>query len=125
MRHALTRRPQTRQPIGDPRHLAEQILAAADTLTQLLERAAALEQPIPPPIANTVLDLRGWAVRISYGTAERPAAMDATRVLAYLRGLPDQQLLAVLADLPWARLDALLDAIQISDHASSREGLTP
>jgi hypothetical protein len=31
-------------------------------------------------------------------------------VLAYLRGLPDQQLLALLADLPWARLDTLLDA---------------
>jgi hypothetical protein len=42
----------------------------------------------------------------------RPTTIDATSLLAYIRGLPDQQLLALLADLPWARLDALLDAVR-------------
>jgi len=51
--------------------------------------------------------------------------VDATRIIAYLRGLPDQQLLALLADLPWARLDALLDAIELTEHASSRVGKHP
>jgi hypothetical protein len=55
----------------------------------------------------------------------RPTTIDATSLLAYIRGLPDQQLLALLADLPWARLDALLDAVQVSGQASSRWGQTP
>jgi hypothetical protein len=120
MRRTIARLAGTTTPASGPGTLAEQILAAADTLTQLLERAAALHQPIPPPVANTVHDLRGWAARIGYGTTAGPAAADAGRLLAYLRSLPDQQLLAVLADLPWSRLDALLDAIQVSGHASSR-----
>ena len=120
MRRTIARLAGTTDPATGPGSLAEQLLAVADTLTQLLECAAALDQPIPPPIANTVHDLRGWAARISHGTATGPTAVDAGRLLAYLRGLPDQQLLAVLADLPWSRLDALLDAVQVSDRASSR-----
>jgi hypothetical protein len=116
----IARRAGTTGPASGPGSLAEQLLAVADTLTQLLERAAALDLAIPPPIANTVHDLRGWAARISYGTATGAGVVDTTRVLAYLRGLPDQQLLAVLADLPWSRLDALLDAVQVHGPASSR-----
>ncbi len=73
-------------------------------LARLLDTAASEQQQL----ANT----RGWAHRINQGTAAtRPAVVDATRVLVYLRGLPDHQVMALLADLPWARLDALLDAV--------------
>jgi len=93
--------------------LAGQIAGIADTLTQVLGEAATRNLAVPPPISNSVHDLRGWAFRIEQGTATAPAAVDATRLLAYLRDLPDQQLLALLADLPWARLDALLDAVNL------------
>jgi hypothetical protein len=99
------------QPTGSLDRLADQILGIADRLTQILDQAATRSLAIPPSISNSVHDLRGWAYRIGQGTAARPAAVDATRLLAYLRGLPDQQLLALLADLPWARLDTLLDAV--------------
>src|SRR6266511_1094596 len=56
----------------------------------------------------------GWAARVEHGGSTRPASVDATRVLAYLRGLSDQQLLALLAELPWTRLDALLDAVEVT-----------
>lgn len=115
----MRRRPQAHQPIADRGHLAQQSLGLADALTHLLRDAAALHLPTPPAVANTVHDLRGWACRISDGTAAGPVAVDTTRIIAYLRGLPDQQLLALLADLPWSRLDALLDAVQMPEQPSS------
>jgi len=121
MKRTIARLART-SPASAPGSLDDQILTAADTLTQLLERAAALHQPIPPPIANTVHDLRGWASRIGHSTTGGPAAVDAGRLLTYLRGLPDQQLLAVLADLPWSRLDALLDAVNLTHHTPSGGG---
>jgi hypothetical protein len=111
MRRAITRRTGTADLIAGPGSLARQVATLADTLTELLNQAASRGLVIPPPISNSVHDLRGWAYRLDQGTAARPAAVDATRVLAYLRGLPDPQLLALLADLPWARLDTLLDAV--------------
>ncbi len=99
---------------------APHIIAIADSLTQLLSEAATRNLLIPPPISNSVHDLRGWAARISQGTAVRPTAVDATRLLAYLRGLPDHQLLALLADLPWTRLDALLDAVNTTPPPYAR-----
>src|SRR6266511_2351366 len=106
------RRQEANQPTGGLDHIAQQILGIADTLTQILDQAAARSLAIPPSISNSVHDLRGWAHRINQGTAAtRPAVVDATRVLVYLRGLPDHQVMALLADLPWARLDALLDAV--------------
>lgn len=56
MRRALARRIDAKHPIRDPSGLAEQILGIADTLTQILEHAAALDRPIPPPIGNVVHD---------------------------------------------------------------------
>lgn len=100
------------------RVLVEDVETMADMLAEVVDHAAALNLAIPPPIANAILDLRGWAARISSGPTAGPVAVDAGRIIAYLRGLPDQQLLAVLADLPWSRLDTLLDAV--SGQASSR-----
>ena len=60
-----------------------------------------------------------WPPRFACWRRGRPVAVDAIRMIAYIRGLPDQQLLAVLADLPWARLDALLDAISLTDRRSA------
>lgn len=112
MRRVRARRQEANQPTGGLDHIAQQILGIADTLTQILDQAAARSLAIPPSISNSVHDLRGWAHRINQGTAAtRPAVVDATRVLVYLRGLPDHQVMALLADLPWARLDALLDAV--------------
>lgn len=91
--------------------MARQIAGVAESLTDVLDQAASRSLVIPPPIGNLVHDLRGWASRIDQGMAGGPADVDATRLLAYLRGLPDHQLLALLAELPWARLDALLDAV--------------
>jgi hypothetical protein len=111
MRRAIARLTGTGDLLAGPGSLARRLASLADTLTELLNQAASRGLAIPPPIINSVHDLRGWAYRLDQGTAARPAAVDATRVLAYLRGLPDQQLLALLADLPWARLDTLLDAV--------------
>lgn len=111
MRRTIPRRSGTPDLASGPGALAEQLLALADTLTQLLNQATARRLAIPPPVSNSVHDLRGWAARINHTpTAAGPLAIDAARLLAYLRGLPDQQLLALLTDLPWARLDTLLDA---------------
>jgi hypothetical protein len=94
-----------------PNSLAEQIIGVADSLTDVLNDAVSHNLVVPPPIGNLVHDLRGWACRVREGMTARPTAIDAARLLAYLRSLPDHQLLALLADLPWARLDALLDAV--------------
>jgi hypothetical protein len=110
MRRAITR---LTRASDVPPSLAGQIAGIADTLTQLLGEAATRNLAVPPPISNSVHELRGWAFRIEQGTATHAAAVDATRLLAYLRGLPDQQLLALLADLPWTRLDVLLDAVNL------------
>ncbi len=122
MRRAIARLTSAGDLLAGPGSLARQLASLADTLTELLNQAASRGLVVPPPISNSVHDLRGWAARIDQGSAGRPAAVDATRVLAYLRGLPDQQLLALLADLPWARLDTLLDAVNTttpSPHARS------
>jgi hypothetical protein len=110
MRRMIARLAGATGPASGPGSLAEQLLGIADKLSQLLDHAAAQRLAIPPAVVNSVHELRGWAYLIGHGAAGGPADVDATRLLTYLRGLPDQQLLALLADLPWARLDALLDA---------------
>ncbi len=118
MRRAVARLTGTRGLPAGPGSLAAQIVGLADALVEVLDQAAARSLLVPPAITNGVHELRGWAVRVDQGTAARPAAVDATRLLAYLRGLPDQQLLALLADLPWARLDMLLDAVSLHQPPS-------
>ena len=104
-------------PLDNPflrrRALAARVATLADSLAGAVSSAAELDLAVPPPVSNAVHDLRGWAVRVSNGGSARPETVDATRVIAYLRALPDQQLLALLADLPWSRLDALLDAVDL------------
>jgi hypothetical protein len=97
-------------PEAARRALAEHMVRIADTLAHAIGHAARLDLPIPPPIGNAVHDLRGWAARLHHPGSARPAGANAARIIAYIRGLPDHQLLALLADLPWARLDTLLDA---------------
>jgi hypothetical protein len=105
-------------PLDNPflrrRALAAQVVTIANSLAGTVSSAAELDLAVPPPVSNAVHDLRGWAVRVESGGNARPASVDATRVIAYLRDLPDQQLLALLADLPWSRLDALLDAVEVA-----------
>jgi hypothetical protein len=105
------------KPLDNPflrrRALAVQVATIADSLAGTVSSAAELDLAVPPPVSNAVHDLRGWAARVENGGSARPASVDASRVLAYLRDLPDQQLLALLADLPWSRLDALLDAVDV------------
>jgi hypothetical protein len=111
MRRSVARLTGTRGLTG-PGSLAAQIAGLADALANVLDQAGTRSLVAPPAITNTVHELRGWAARVHQGTTfNRPAAVDTTRLLAYLRGLPDQQLLALLTDLPWARLDTLLDAV--------------
>jgi hypothetical protein len=104
-------------PLDNPflrrRALAAQVATIADSLAGTVSSAAELQLAVPPPVSNAIHDLRSWAVRVEHGRAARPVSVDATRLLAYLRGLPDHQLLALLADLPWPRLDALLDAVDL------------
>jgi hypothetical protein len=104
-------------PLDNPflrrRALAARVVTIADSLAGTVAGAAELDLTVPPPVSNAVHDLRSWAVRLENGGSTRPASVDATRVLAYLRGLSDQQLLALLADLPWSRLDAVLDAVDL------------
>jgi hypothetical protein len=95
------------------RALAAQVATIANSLAGTVSSAAELNLAVPPPVSNAVHDLRGWAARVENGASARPASVDATRLVAYLRDLPDQQLLALLADLPWSRLDALLDAVEV------------
>jgi hypothetical protein len=105
-------------PLDNPflrrRALAAQVVTLADSLAGTVSSATKLDLSVPPPVSNAVHDLRGWAVRVEHGGGARPHSVDATRLLAYLRGLSDQQLLALLADLPWSRLDALLDAVNVA-----------
>lgn len=116
-------------PLDNPflrrRALAAQVVTIADSLAGTFSSAAELDLVVPPPVSNAVHDLRGWAARVENGGSQRPASVDATRVLAYLRGLPDQQLLALLADMPWARLDALLDAVEVARPSQRPASLAP
>ncbi|HZD37813.1 MAG TPA: hypothetical protein VE664_04160 [Actinomycetes bacterium] len=109
-------------PLDNPflrrRALAARVMTIANSLAGTVSSAAELDLTVPPPVSNAVHDLRGWAVRVENGGGARPASVDATRVIAYLRGLPDQQLLALLAELPWSRLDALLDAVEVGRPGS-------
>jgi hypothetical protein len=91
--------------------LAERIATLADDLAAVIDDAAERRLAAPTPVTNAVLDLRAWSVRVLDDSTTRPTTVDATRLLAYVRTLPDRHLLALLADLPWPRLDALLDAI--------------
>ncbi len=93
------------------RSLVERIATLADDLAAVIDDAAELRLVAPTPVTNAVLDLRAWSARVFDDSTTRPTAVDATRLLAYVRTLADRQLLALLADLPWPRLDALLDAI--------------
>jgi hypothetical protein len=91
--------------------LAARITALADDLASVIDDAADLRLVAPTAVTNTVLDLRAWSVRVLDDHTTRPTAVDATRLLAHVRALPDRQLLALLGDLPWSRLDTLLDAV--------------
>jgi hypothetical protein len=91
--------------------LAERISTLADDLAAVIHDADQLRLAAPTPVTNAVLDLRAWATRVFDDGRTRPTTVDATRLLVYVRALSDRQLLALLADLPWSRLDALLDAI--------------
>jgi hypothetical protein len=110
MRSRLNRRD---IPLDSPfvrrRALAARVVIIADSLDGAVATAVELDLVVPPPIGNLVLDLRGWAARLEDG-GDRSSSVDATRVLAYLRSMPDHQLLALVADLQWSRLDTLLDA---------------
>ena len=107
---------------------AARITAVADDLAAIIDDAADLRLGTPSPVTNAVLDLRAWSARVFDDRAACPTAVDATRLLAHIRGLPDAQLLALLADLPWPRLDALLDAINeppVSAGAGSPDDRQP
>jgi hypothetical protein len=106
------------------RALAAKVVSIANSLAGTVSSAAELDLAVPPPVSNAIHDLRGWAVRVENGGSARPASVDATRVLAYLRDLPDQQVLALLAELPWSRMDALLDAVEVMRPAE-RPGSLP
>ena len=105
-------------PLDSPflrrRALAARVVTIADSLAGAVSSAAELDLAVPSPVSNAIHDLRSWAVRVQHGAGGRPHSVDATHLLAYLRGLSDQQLLALLGDLPWSRLDALLDAVELT-----------
>jgi hypothetical protein len=113
MRSKLNRRD---IPLDSPfvrrRALAARVVSIADSLDGVVATAVELDLVVPPPIGNLVLDLHSWAARVEDGGGTRSASADATRVLALLRSMPDHQLLALLADLPWSRVDTLLDAAE-------------
>ena len=98
--------------------LGQRITVIADDLAAIVNEAANLRLAVPTPVTNAVLDLRGWSARVLHDNTTQPTTIDATRLLAYIRTLPDRQLLALLADLPWPRLDALLDAIELTGKTS-------
>jgi hypothetical protein len=100
----------TRSPNGRA-DLVVQIGSAADPLASVLAAAADLDLATPPAVSNAIHGLRGWAARLQHAPTTRPTQINAARLIAYLRDLPDHQLLALLADLPWSRLDTLLDAV--------------
>jgi hypothetical protein len=108
--HQLRRALSRRSRVEGRAALTDQVTTVADALAAIVSDATDLDVPVPPPITNAILDLRGWAGRIR-DDSSRPTTVDATRLLTHLRELPDTQLLALLADLPWARMDALIDAI--------------
>jgi hypothetical protein len=90
MRGAVARLTGTRTLAAGPGSLAGQITGLVDALVGVLDQAASRDLVVPPAITNSVHELRGWAVRVDQGTTvTQPAAVDATRLLAYLRGLPD------------------------------------
>jgi hypothetical protein len=126
MRSKLNRRD---IPLDSPfvrrRALAARVVTIADSLAGVVATAVELDLVVPPPIANLVLDLRGWAARVEDGDSARSSSVDATHILAYLRSMPDHQLLALLADLPWSRVDTLLDAADVPRAASLPEPLAP
>jgi hypothetical protein len=105
--------------------LGQRITVIADDLAAVVSEAADLRLAVPTPVTNAVLDLRGWSARVVHKSTTQATTVDATRLLAYIRTLPDRQLLALLADLPWPRLDALLDAIGVAAEASSGVGKHP
>lgn len=113
MRSKLNRRD---IPLDSPfvrrRALAARVVTIAESLDGVVATAVELDLLVPPPIGNLVLDLRGWAARVEDGGGTRPASADATHALALLRSMPDHQLLALLADLPWSRVDTLLDVAE-------------
>src|SRR5574341_283528 len=47
-------------PEAARRALAEEVETMADTLADVVDQAGALDLAIPPPVANGVLDLRGF-----------------------------------------------------------------
>jgi hypothetical protein len=120
MRRTVARLLEGKPPIATSDTFADRISGIADSLTQLLSEAATRNLMTPPPISNSVHDLRGWAACIRQGSAVRPTVVDATRLLAYLRGLSDHQLLALLAELPWSRLDVLLDTVNTTTPPLAR-----
>ena len=126
MRSKLNRRD---IPLDSPfvrrRALAARVATIADSLAGVVATAVELDLVVPPPIGNLVLDLRGWAARVEDGDGARSSSVDATHVLAYLRSMPDHQLLALLADLPWSRMDTLLDAADAARAAKLPEPLAP
>jgi hypothetical protein len=91
--------------------LAQRIATIADDLAAAIDDAAELGLIPPTAVTNAVLDLRAWSARAFDDSTARRTAIDATALLTYVRTLRDRQLLALLADLPWPRLDALLDAV--------------
>jgi hypothetical protein len=116
-------------PLDSPfvrrRALAARVVTIADSLAGVVSAAAELGLVVPAPIGNLVLDLRGWAARVEDGDSARSSSVDATHLLAYLRSMPDQELLALLADLPWSRVDTLLDAADAAGTASLPESPAP
>jgi len=59
MRRAITRLTGASDVTPRPGALAEQIISIADTLTKVLGEAASRDLVVPPPISNSVHDLRG------------------------------------------------------------------
>ena len=118
----LCQAPARPEPQARRHGLADRIATLADDLAVVINEADQLRLVAPTPVTNAVLDLRAWSVRVFDHSATRPTTIDATGLLAYVRTLPDRQLLALLADLPWARLDSLLDAVAVAEPTSSGGG---
>src|SRR6266487_1946739 len=81
------------RPRPHPRRssLAGRIATLADDLTAVIDDAAELRLMAPTTVTNAVLDLRAWSARVFDNSTTRPTAVDATRLLAYVRTLPDRQ----------------------------------
>ncbi len=100
-----------RDPSACRQALAAHLAAIADTLVDAIDKAARLDLAVPPPVGGPVHGLRGSAARVIDPAATQPASVNTVGLLAYLYSLSEQQLLALLADLPWERLDALLERL--------------